>query len=386
MILLILSPGCNIGDVKKKADTTYGNITIQGTIENGIDQLVILEKMTIEEFVPIDSVRCDHRGSFTMTFSDDRINFYSLKYTPSGYVTLITRPGDRITFQGNSASLYPYSIKGSKDSELIRQLAEAHNSILEDLRKISIESENSLGDPNYVEIKQRLNVRFDSLTTSFHKYSEEFITENSGSAAILIALYNQYGPGLPVFHPLTDMKIYQFADSSLFNNYPENEAVLTLHSQLQSAIQQLRNYNPSLSLNRGERAPDFVLEQANGEKMALSDLTGTYILVQFWASWSKPSVDENRFLEDCFTRFKNRNFSIIQVSIDNNREDWVNAVGTQKPGWYHLSDLQRWESFIVDLYRIERIPSNFLIDPQGIIIEKDIFGDELKLILEKHLK
>jgi peroxiredoxin len=133
-------------------------------------------------------------------------------------------------------------------------------------------------------------------------------------------------------------------------------------------------------------APDFVMLTHKGDMLSLSDLRGKYVLVQFWASWSKPSMDENIFLSESYNTFHNSSFTILQVSIDNDRKSWLKAIEDLGEVWNHVSDLNRWESSAVDLYEVERIPANFLVDPNGIIVEKDIFGEELAPTIGKYIK
>jgi peroxiredoxin len=126
------------------------------------------------------------------------------------------------------------------------------------------------------------------------------------------------------------------------------------------------------------------VETANNHLLSLSELRGNYVLLHFWASWSKPSVEENLSVNKCFQQFGKNNFIIVQASLDNSRENWINAIGNQSEGWYHVSDLLRWESIIVKLFGIEKIPSNFLIDPNGTIVEKDNFGEDLIKVVGKY--
>jgi peroxiredoxin len=385
ILLIVIFFGCNRKEQVQNIPATPENITIEGILEKGIDQLVTLDLMGSSAFIPIDSVRCDEKGRFTITFPGDGMNFYSLKYTENGYVTIIAEPGDKIELKGIANSIYPYSLSGSPDSDLVRVLADYHSKVLNQLREISIESENIIGEEDYVLNKQDLMGKFDSITSSFHQFSKEFILSNPASPAILIALYNQFGPGLPVFHPLTDLEIYQFTDSALYENFPENEAVQSLHSQLTAAMHQLRNQQKDAGLKIGDLAPDFVLETFEGEKMALSDFREKYVILQVWASWSKPSAEENRFLKECSKKYADKAFAIVQVSIDSDKLAWESSIPASFPNWYHLSDLGRWESAIVKLYRIERIPANFLISPKGRILEIDTFGEELEKTVQKYI-
>lgn len=385
IILALFLTGCKGRNTE--TDTLNNNelIIVEGELKDGADQLVTLDLMEPEEFVPVAQTRCDGHGRFSFSFPGKGVNFYSLKFTEEGYITLIASEGDRIAVTGNASTVYPYEVKGSEATLLVKKLAEEHKRTLDQLETITAETINLPVDGDYSSKKIALNNRFDSIAEAFRNYSRNFILNNPESPAILIALYNQFGPELPVFHPLNDLDIYRFVDSTLYSNYPENRAVKSLHSQLSAALQQLRNQQFKSQLERGMTAPDFVLKTPEGENISLKELRGNYVLLQVWASWSKPSVEENRVLKECMERFKEKNFAIMQVSIDNDKAEWINAIEERYPQWYHVSDLNRWESTIVNLYRIERIPANFLIDPSGKIIEIDTFGDELIQVLKKEL-
>ena len=120
--------------------------------------------------------------------------------------------------------------------------------------------------------------------------------------------------------------------------------------------------------------------------MALSDLKGKYVLLSFWASWSKLCREENKILTRALERFGDLNFRILQVSVDDNKAAWTLAIDTDRLNWDHVSDLNRWETPLVDLYGVEKIPFNVIIDPSGKIIEKDLYGEQLLSKLDHLLK
>jgi thiol-disulfide isomerase/thioredoxin len=111
-------------------------------------------------------------------------------------------------------------------------------------------------------------------------------------------------------------------------------------------------------------------------------------LIDFWASWCGPCREENPIVVEAYNKYKNKNFDILSVSLDQpgKKADWIKAI--QKDGlvWRHVSDLKYWDSDVARLYMIRSIPQNFLLDPDGKIIAKDLRGQDLSRKLEEILK
>lgn len=287
---------------------------------------------------------------------------------------------------GQADTLYPYHVEGSEYSMQLMRLAERHQRTLAALSEISERSREILHEPDYSTRKLDLNRRYDSITAEFKNHSRNFIYNNSASPALLVALYNVYGPGLPVFDLPEDLDVYRFVDSSLNAQFPQNEAVKSLHTMVVATEAQLRNLketDPSLKI--GMKAPDFVALDASEAPVALKDYRGNPLLLQFWASWSQPSMEQNRYLEMAYDRFSEQGLNILQVSLDSDPDAWRMVADPNHSDWVHLCDFGRWESPIVRLYRLERIPANFLIDENGTIIRKDIFDQALIETLENYL-
>jgi len=131
----------------------------------------------------------------------------------------------------------------------------------------------------------------------------------------------------------------------------------------------------------GERAPELVFESPSGEKIALSSLRGKIVLIDFWASWCPPCRAENPAIVKIYQEFKDKTFqdgdgfTIYSVSLDKSKENWVSAIEKDGLVWEsHVSDLKWWESVPAAIYGLDGIPSNFLIDGDGIIIARDLHG------------
>lgn len=136
----------------------------------------------------------------------------------------------------------------------------------------------------------------------------------------------------------------------------------------------------------GKEAPSFELPAVDGKILSLASLRGKYVLVDFWASWCKPCRMENPNVVAAYQRFKDKNFTVLGVSLDKDKDNWVKAIKDDRLDWPHVSDLKQWGSIVVPLYQIDGIPFNVLIDPNGKIIAKGLRGEELQSRLAELLK
>ncbi|MCE7039013.1 TlpA disulfide reductase family protein [Dyadobacter sp. CY312] len=137
----------------------------------------------------------------------------------------------------------------------------------------------------------------------------------------------------------------------------------------------------------GNQAPAFTQPDTAGNAVALKDFKGKYVLLDFWASWCKPCREEHPNLLRAYNEFNTKNFTILSVSLDspNAKSAWLKAIAKDGLLWTQLSDLKGWKNEAGQLYSVEAVPSNFLIDPYGKIVAKDLRGNELNLKLAELL-
>lgn len=136
----------------------------------------------------------------------------------------------------------------------------------------------------------------------------------------------------------------------------------------------------------GKKAPAITQLTPEGEPFSLSDLRGQYVLVEFWASWCPDCRKANPNLVKTYTEFKDKNFEILGVSFDRKLDDWVAAIKKDNLTWKHISDLQSWQNAAGTLYGVRAIPQNILVDPEGIIVARNLHGEELNVKLRELLK
>jgi peroxiredoxin len=135
----------------------------------------------------------------------------------------------------------------------------------------------------------------------------------------------------------------------------------------------------------GQPAPEIALPNPEGQVVKLSSLRGQYVLVDFWAKWCGPCRKENPNVVKAFKRFKDKGFTVYGVSLDRNKEDWVQAIAQDGLTWTHVSDLKYFQSEAARTYDINGIPYSLLLDKEGKIIAKNLRGPALEAKLEEVL-
>lgn len=176
---------------------------------------------------------------------------------------------------------------------------------------------------------------------------------------------------------------------------PDVNEVEALFSRLSARVKQtmaaksyaaiLRNFRITAI---GSIAPDFIQNDPDGKPVRLSSFRGKYVLLDFWASWCGPCREENPNVVSVYDQYKDKNFTVLGVSLDrpDAKKAWMKAIEDDKLSWTQVSDLKYWKNAVALQYHIQAIPQNFLLDPKGKIIAKNLRGEELVQKLAELIK
>ncbi|MGC8803303.1 MAG: redoxin domain-containing protein [Bacteroidales bacterium] len=353
---------------------------VSGKFDYASDELVTLKELTIADVITIDSVKLSDKGKFTLKGKNNKIAFYNLYVNNANPITLVIKPGDRIYLKGDIRNLAgTYQVEGSDESQWVKELTDRLNLTIRRIDSLNRVYRDSLGTPNILKTKAHLDSLFKVFESEQIVYTRDFIRKHKGALVTVMALYQQLTPRRALLSPTLHYELFKEVDSVMMLTYPEADAVKSLHQLMSNLSEEyLRKIELEKRVGIGAQAPDFTLNDFNNTPVSLSLYRGKYLILNFWASWSEPSRELNRTLLSIYYRYRNAGLDVLQVSLDKSRQTWLETITSSGLPWRNVTDLRMWDSPIVPLYGIEKLPFTLLLDKEGKILLKNPTPEELQ--------
>ena len=327
----------------------------------------------------IDSAVLDKDGNY-------RFELKGVAKTPSLYniiyngerIPLFLAGGEKLSLNSVGSVVRNYTVEGSKESELLRQFYQAFVSGAQRLDNIASQfAKATLSE----EDRQALVKEYTAEYYRIRREQLRFIIENKASLAAVYALYQRLPGDTYLFNGDSDVVYYRTVAEAIEQTYPESP-------YLQSLMGEIARMDARISLSSQITEagyPDLELSDIYGKKVRLSSLAGKVVLLDFWSAELGNSNTLNAELKEVYKKYADAPvaFEVYQVAIDTSKPLWISAVQEQQLPWVSVSDLRGRASSSLGLYNVQKLPANFLIDKEGNIVGKDIYGKSLEQKLDE---
>lgn len=358
--------------------------TIKGRISNAEDKYVYLDELKVSTSVPLDSVLIDKDGSFKFTGKVSQPTFFLLRLDSKNFITLLVDSTEQVQVQGDAANFSrDYSVVGSEGSAFVQQLNQHLSRTKHQLDSIKSLQLAFMNDPSYMNRKAIWDQQYNDIRQRQIEYSQKFVSEHPFSMANVLALYQRFSDDSYVIQDLQSLKV---AASALNSFYPNSEHVQALYKNtLSLMVEQRTSKMKQMIQEQGVNSPDILLPDADGNNIALSSFRGKYVLLHFWSANDRGSRILNSALVDAYNKYHSKGFEIYQVTIDENRLEWLDAIKQDKLSWTNVGDM-KGSGLAVQTYNVTELPTNYLLDKEGAIVAKNLQGSQLDRVLSEQLK
>ncbi|MDE3236913.1 MAG: AhpC/TSA family protein [Bacteroidota bacterium] len=352
----------------------YGAFAVSGKIEHAPSDKVMLEELPFgaQQPVVLDSTTLKKNGTFELRALAKEEGIYLLA-VQNGPEVLLINDSKGVSVHLDINNYKSYTTEGSEASTALHNFLAQYSDYFNSLTETFIKADSL----------QKVNAS-DSLVTVTNLQKEEqlkkfntFLTNTINQSESPALRYYVLGKAFRTMQP---EDIQKLANASV-EKFKEHSGLIKMKSLIDMQLAS----DPKLAL-MNKPAPEISLADTSGKSVSLSSYKGKYVLVDFWASWCKPCRAENPNVVAAYRKFKDKNFTVLGVSLDSDKSAWEQAIQQDSLTWTHVSDLKQWESAVINPYKINAIPFNVLVDPSGKIIGVELRGKELEAKLSEVLK
>jgi len=352
------------------------NSYLSGEIKDGKGKMIYLEQLQVQSAVIVDSALIDDNGHFEFVNFKPTLNFYRLKIKPNemyNFCILILDSTDKVTLSADASNLADAKITGSAETDAFldfNNISKKYKKQIDSLQNyFQTEIMNNPNDSKKIEqLKTEIDKVYQDLVSKWqNELAQKAMQYKDKLASAYIALQ--------MLPPRNYLDVYQEIDKTLGSKHPHHPMVQILR----------RIVAEQTALAEGTPCPEIALPDPNGKEIRLSSFKGKVVLIDFWASWCKPCRIEMPNMVALYKKYKEKGFEILGVSLDKDKDKWVQAIKEDGITWPQVSDLKFWNSEAVKLFNVKAIPYTVLVDKEGKIFAKGLRGAELEDAVKKAL-
>ena len=364
VVILVFGLVFNSCEQKPKA----GYVMIKGTVDHPVnDGYIMLEKVDNDQSEVVDSVQLSSGNQFTLEVEAKTPQFFRINFFNRQRHLMILKSGIVTVEADGSSRNGRFIISGSPETNDLLSTDKLYNVFQNEKNTLTDEYILARNKSDSVQM-HLVQHQYDSLEYAFHQTIKSSVDTMDGRlSALKIALD---------YIPMEgNIDFYGTLLSRLQATIPQSEHV----EQLQEV------YDKARLVSIGSPAPNLTLPNPDSTMISISSFKGQVLLLDFWASWCKPCRAENPNLVKTYKEYHSKGFEVLSISLDKKKSAWLKAIADDRLSWPQVSDLQYLDSKAIEIYNVQAIPTNYLIDKDGKIIAKNMFGKALDLKLKEIL-
>lgn len=346
--------------------------TVELEINGAEGQVVTFNSNGPSGVVVLDSATVSADGKAILEIPALPLDFYQLNLAGNKFCAVAIDSNDHLSMRLDAESFSePLEITGSSNTKALHDWYAMVKRMEEEQKDIKNRIGENPDDRTLID-------EYNALNDTHYKETRSFIENNSGKAVLLASLNKMnfqkerdlYKSVITSLEPAMKGSMYYQQITGQLKRVEQQEAA---RAAQEAEKKRLANIIPI-----GEPAPDFSQQTPEGPEMSLSDLRGKVVLVDFWASWCKPCRIENPNVVRMYQKYKDKGFDILSVSLDRDKNRWVQAIASDNMTWHHVSDLKAWNNAVAKQYGVMSVPHTVLVDEDGTVIAKNLRGKALE--------
>ncbi|MDR3236319.1 MAG: TlpA family protein disulfide reductase [Prevotellaceae bacterium] len=326
----------------------------------------------------LDTVNTDKAGCFryTIPFARKEPTFILLKTDSAHVATLLLEVGEKAKLIADLKQ-HNYSIEGSAGSLLLQELNYTFNKSMTRFDSLNRALDTYKNAKNYPDIYNQINLELGKVYVTQKREAIRFIYTHPTSFASIVALYQKYSTGLPVFLSDDDAPYFKMLYDTLQSLYPHSDYVVALREEYEHRYHSLTAQTTLENISE-ITFPDLDMPDVNAQKRKLSSLKDKVVLVYFWTSTQAAQRMDNYDLRKWHDKYAEKGFEIYQVALDTDKPAWAKLIKEQNNPWINVCDGFGTYSPSVTSYNITSLPVGFIIDKNGQLVAGQLTGTALE--------